>query len=198
MAFTRGLDLTGPLREVIDRGASFVPRALDERYLHNLRRELGAGAFQRFQEEFGLVRQRIDGYDIKAPFDGFPLVGELAVDLRDLVRGHGKGIRGVATWAPNEAGVARYPRDSFGITPHLDGKWYRRLVAVFTVFGTARFAICRDRGGEVIASWDAGPGSLSLLRGPGLGGHRDGRPFHTVGAPRRGQRCSLGLRMSVR
>ena len=115
-----------------------------------------------------------------------------------LVHTQGTGVRGLVTWVPNEAGVARYPRDSFGITPHLDGRWYRRLVVVVTVFGTARFTICRTRAGEVVDAWDAGPGSMSLMRGPGLGGRRDGRPFHTVGAPHGGERCSLGLRMSTR
>ena len=198
MALVAGLDLTGALREVLEGGAAFVPRAVDEGFLLRLRGELEAGPFRRFPEESGLVRQRIEGFDIPAPFEGFPLVRELAEELTELVRGQGAGIRGLATWAPNEAGVARYPLESFGITPHLDGKWYRRMVAVVTVFGIARFAVCRDRGGEVVASWDAGPGSLTLLRGPGLGGRRDGRRFHTVGSPRAGERCSLGLRMSAR
>jgi hypothetical protein len=197
MALVAGLDLTRPVEDVLDRGAAFVPRPLDQRFLRRLRRELESGPFRRFQENFGLVRQRIDGFDIPAPFEGFPLVAELVEELAALVHSQGREIRGLATWVPNEAGVARYPRDSFGITPHLDGKRYRRLGAVITVFGTARFAVCRDRAGEVVASWDAIPGSLTLLRGPGLGGRRDGRPFHTVGRPRRGERCSLGLRMSA-
>src|SRR5919201_1067611 len=102
-----------------------------------------------------------------------------------------------ATWIPNEIGVARYRPGSIGITPHLDGKWYRRLVAVITVYGRSRFAICRSRAGDVTADWRPGPGDLVLLRAPGLGGIRDGRPFHFVEGPARGVRCSLGVRMAV-
>jgi hypothetical protein len=35
------------------------------------------------------------------------------------------------------------------------------------------------------------------MRGPGLAGRRDGRPFHLVEGPRLGERLSLGFRMSV-
>ena len=117
MALAPGLDLTDALREVLGGGAAFVPRGVDESFLPRLSAELEAGPFQRFREESGLVRQRIDGFDIPAPFEGYPLVAELAGDLTSLVRAHGAGIRGLATWIPNEAGVARYPPDSFGITP---------------------------------------------------------------------------------
>jgi hypothetical protein len=113
------------------------------------------------------------------------------------VRSDGAGIRGLATWMPNEIGVARYGPGSLGITPHLDGKWYRRLVAVLTLYGRSRFAISRSREGEITADWRPGPGDLVLLRAPGLGGVRDGRPFHLVEGPSRGVRCSLGIRMSV-
>lgn len=198
MALVSGLDLRSALREVVDRGAAFLPRSLDESFRRRLRRELEAGPFEHFAEEFGQVRQQIDGFDIREAFDGFPAVAVLHDELTALVRAHGRAIRGLVTWMPNEAGVARYRPGSIGITPHLDGKWYRRLVAIVTVYGNARFAVCRDRAGAVVVAWEAGPGSLTLMRGPGLGALRDGRPFHTVGAPRRGERCSIALRMSTR
>ena len=42
------------------------------------------------------------------------------------------------------------------------------LVAIFTIEGSARFALCQTRAGEILQEWEAGPGSVTLLRGPGL------------------------------
>ncbi len=66
-----------------------------------------------------------------------------------------------------------------------------------TLYGRARFAICRTRAGEIVSAWRPRPGDMVLMRGPGLGGYRDGRPFHLAEGPPRGLRCSLGIRMSV-
>ena len=136
-------------------------------------------------------------YDVDASTDGFPLLAALRDDLARTVHDHGAGIRGLTTWVPNEAGIARYRPGSLGITPHLDGRRYRRLVVVVTLYGRARFAICRDRRGSIVSEWVSGPGDVSFLRGPGLGGYRDGRPFHLVDGPRRGSRLSIGFRMNV-
>ena len=198
MGLVTELDLRRPLKATAAQGYAHVTNAFEGSFLRSLRRELERGAFRRFEGSFGLVRQEIEGFDIADPMDTFPLVAELRDELAGLVRRSGRGIAGLATWWPNEAGVARYRPGSIGITPHLDGKWYRRLVAVITVYGTARFTVCRDRAGEAIERWDAGPGSLVLMRAPGLGGSKDGRPFHTVDGPRRGTRCSVGFRMNTR
>ena len=132
MAFAPTLDLRTPIQDVATRGATHVPRALDEGFRRRLRGELLDGPYEHFQESFGQVRQQMDGFDIAHPFEAFPLVAELSRELSGLVREHGRGTRGLATWDVNEAGVARYRPGSIGITPHLDGKWYRRLVAVVT------------------------------------------------------------------
>jgi hypothetical protein len=84
-----------------------------------------------------------------------------------------------------------------GVTSHLDGRWYRRLVAVFTVGGSARFEVRSSREGELLERWEARAGSVTLMRAPGLAGVRDGRPYHAVHGPSRGTRCSLALRMRV-
>lgn len=198
MALVSGLDLRRALRMTAERGHAHVPEALDDAFRRKLWREIRGGEFQRFEDSFGQVRQEIEGYDVPDPMDGFPVLAELRDELSAVVRSHGRGIRGLATWRPNEAGVGLYRPGSIGITPHLDGKWYRRLVTVVTVHGAAPFTVCRDRSGDVIERWLAAPGGLTLLRGPGLAGRGDGRPFHMVEGPRRGERCSIGIRMNTR
>ena len=194
-----GRVLAEALRACADDGFARLERAVEGDVLLRLRTELDAGPFRPFGESFGPVRQQIDGYDVPIPTASFPLLTSLCRELRDAVRVAGRGVRGLATWSPNEVGIAHYVPGSIGITPHMDGKWYRRLVAVLTVSGRAPFAICGSRDpADVVARWSAGPGDLVLMRGPGLAGHRDGRPFHLVEGPRRGERLSLGIRMSRR
>ena len=194
-----GLRLGDALRACAERGHVRIEDAITGAFLRALRDEIDAGPFRPFGESFGAVRQQIDGFDVAVPSPSFPLITELSLTLRDAVRDRGHGVRGLATWRPNEAGVAHYVPGSIGITPHMDGKWYRRIVAVITVYGRAPFAICGSRDpDDVVDRWIASPGDLVFLRGPGLGGGRDGRPFHLVDGPRRGERLSLGIRMSTR
>jgi hypothetical protein len=190
--------LGAPLRRCAATGHARVESAVDPTFLRVLRAEVDAGPYRRFRESFGAVRQQIDGYDVELPSEAFPLLSVLGEELGAAVRSRGRGIRGLITWAPNEVGIARYVAGSIGITPHLDGRWYRRLVAVVTVHGRARFAICGSRDpDDVVEAWTSAPGDLVLMRGPGLAGRRDGRPFHLVEGPRLGERLSLGFRMSV-
>jgi hypothetical protein len=197
--FASDAALAAGLRDCAKRGFARLAKAVEPSDLLDLRSELDAGPFRSFRESFGPVRQQIDGYDVPIPSRSFPLLTTLCRDLRDAVRAAGRDVRGLATWAPNEVGIAHYVPGSIGITPHMDGKWYRRLVVVLTVSGRAPFAICGSRdAADVLERWSAGPGDLVLMRGPGLAGHRDGRPFHLVEGPRRGERLSLGIRMSTR
>jgi hypothetical protein len=86
-----------------------------------------------------------------------------------------------------------------GVFPHLDSRRFAVLVAIFTIFtiqGSARFALCKDRAGAIIQAWEADPGSLTLLRGPGLLDAEDHRPFHTVQGPTAGRRCSITRRVN--
>lgn len=194
-----GLDLRDALGACARIGHSRVRSALSTDLLQPLRAEIDGGPFRPFGESFGPVRQQIDGYDVRIPASGFPLLTALCREFRNVVRSQGRGVRGLTTWAPNEVGVAHYVPGSIGITPHMDGKWYRRIVIVATVYGRAPFAICGSRDPEdILDRWITGPGDLVLMRGPGLAGARDGRPFHLVEGPRRGERLSLGIRMSRR
>jgi len=185
------------LRRCAGDGFARIEGAIPSAALSELRDEIAAGPFRSFGTSFGSVRQEIDGYDVELPSRDFPLLSRLGGDLGRLVRRDGRGIRGLATWRPNEVGITHYVEGSIGITPHLDGKWYRRLVLVATIHGRAPFAVCGSRDpDDVIERWIAGPGDLVLMRGPGLGGMADGRPFHLVGTPEGGERLSLGIRMA--
>lgn len=193
------LDLSEAVRRTAADGFAHVERALDDRFSSALWREVRRGPLRRMAGTFGKagVRMEIDGFDVEAPFEGFPLIARLGAELTERVRTDGRGIRGLATWRPNEAGVGVYRPGSVGVTAHMDGRWYRRLVVVFTLVGTARFEIRASREGEILDAWEARAGGVALMRGPGLAGARDGRPFHAVHGPRRGVRCSLALRMAV-
>ncbi|MGH2640342.1 MAG: hypothetical protein ACRDGO_01440 [Actinomycetota bacterium] len=198
-ALAPGLDLRSALRACAHVGHARVPSAVSAGFLEALRGEIAAGPFRPFGESFGPVRQQIDGYDVDIPAPSFPLLSSLCRRIRDRVRADGGGLRGTVTWTPNEVGIAHYVPGSIGITPHMDGKWYRRLVVVVTVYGRAPFAICGSRDpDDIVERWIAGPGDLVLMRGPGLAGHRDGRPFHLVHGPKEGERLSLGIRMGRR
>jgi hypothetical protein len=194
-----GLDLRDALCACAKVGHARVISAVAPDVLRRLGVEIESNPFHPFGESFGEVRQQIDGYDIRVPASGFPVLTALCRGLRDAVRSQGRGVRGLASWAPNEVGVTHYVPGSIGITPHKDGKWYRRMVVVATVYGRAPFAICGSRDPkDIVERWISEPGDLVLMRGPGLAGARDGRPFHLVEGPRRGERLSLGIRMSDR
>lgn len=194
-----GLDLASALRRTASEGFAHVDAVLDDRFRRSLWREIERGPLRAMEGTFGKagVRMQIEGFDVREPFEGFPFLSELRDALAEHVRARGRRIRGLATWRPNEAGIGVYRPGSVGITAHLDGRWYRRLVAVFTLVGGARFEVRASREGEVVEAWDARAGGVALMRGPGLAGVRDGRPFHAVQGPPRGVRCSVALRMRV-
>lgn len=195
-----GVDLAGALHRTATDGYAHVDDVLDPRFGRALWREIRGGPLRTMAGTFGAagVRMEIDGFDVEAPFDGFPLLAELGDALTDRVRAGGRSLRGLATWRPNEAGVGVYRPGSVGITAHLDGRWYRRLVAVVTVVGSARFEVRGSREGAVLDAWSARARSVTFMRGPGLAGRRDGRPYHAVHGPTRGVRCSVALRMARR
>lgn len=191
--------LAAALRTTAVRGFAHVDGLIDVVFLRELRREVERGPLRRMAGTFGAagVRMEIDGYDVGSPFDDFPLLAQLASAFTERVRSDGAQVRGLPTWRPNEAGIAVYRSGSVGVTSHLDGRWYRRLVAVITVAGSARFEVRASREGDVLERWDARAGAVTLMRAPGLAGVRDGRPYHAVHGPPRGSRCSLALRMRV-
>jgi hypothetical protein len=190
------LDLGGPLQALTEAGAAFIPHALSERFREWLQREIEAGPFQRLPDQIGPVRQEADLFIITGDMADHLAVARLRAQLVARVRRDGSQLPGLARWWPNEAYVQRYGPGALGVSPHLDSKRFTVLVAIFTTQGSARFALCQTRAGEIIQEWEAGPGSLTLLRGPGLLDAEDRRPFHTVHGPTAGQRFSITFRMN--
>ena len=196
--FVPGLDLGQALQTVAREGFAFVPRALAEDFRRALHQEVRACPFQPVPGEIGPVRQETEECVIPSPMDGYPLVARLSGELVALVRDHGRAVAGLEAWVPTAAFVQRYRPGALGITPHLDGRRFGLLVAVFTSKGSARFSIHETRSGPVVARLEAAPGSLVLLRAPGLAGVDDGRPFHSVGGPPDQGRYSVSFRMDTR
>jgi hypothetical protein len=198
VTFANDIDLSNVLRRTASDGFSHLDDVLDERFADELWAEIRGGPLRTMSGTFGAakVRMEIDGFDVESPFDGFPCVQTLVDELAERVRTDGEGVRGLATWKPNEAGVGVYRPGSVGVTAHMDGRWYRRLVAVFTVVGSARFEVRASREGDAVETWIADARGVTLMRGPGLAGVRDGRPYHAVYGPERDVRCSIALRMA--
>lgn len=195
--FVPGLGLDQALQTVAGEGFAFVPRALAEDFRRSLQQEVQACPFQPVPGEIGPVRQETEECVIPTPMDRYPLMARLSGEMVALVRDHGRAVAGLEAWVPTAAFVQRYRPGALGITPHLDGKRFGLLVAVFTTKGSAQFSIHETRSGPVVARWEAAPGSLVLLRGPGLAGVDDGRPFHAVGPCDQG-RYSVSFRTDTR
>jgi hypothetical protein len=192
------LELGRSVQALGEAGAAFVPHALSEPFRRQLQREIQDGPFQRLPDQVGPVRQEADLFVVTDAMTAHPALARLRAAFVARLRQDGPRLAGLARWWPNEAYVQRYEPGALGVSPHLDSKRFAVLVAVFTIQGSARFTLCRDRAGAVVQEWDAGPGSLVLLRGPGLLDAEDQRPFHAVHGPTGGRRFSVSFRMNQR
>jgi hypothetical protein len=187
-----GPNLRDALLTVADTGAAFVPHAIPDAFLADVAGEAARITMEPLAPEYGVARQEGSIAVLRGDFDAFPAIAQLRGWLVDAVR-----AAGLDEWCPDEASVQRYEAEALGITPHRDSLRYRYLVAVATIEGTAEFTLCENRDGDPLAVWETHPGSLVLLRGPGLAGVRDGRPIHMVRGPAQGVRTSVGFRQPV-
>ena len=190
------LDFGRPLEALRNAGAAFIPHALSDQFRQQLQRDIEDGPFEPLPDRIGPVRQEVDLFVVTDAMTAHPALARLRAQFVTRLRQDGPHIAGLARWWPNEAYVQRYEPGALGVSPHLDSKRFAVLVAIFTTQGSARFALCQDRAGTIIQAWDAGPGSLALLRGPGLLDAEDQRPFHTVHGPTAGRRFSITFRMN--
>jgi hypothetical protein len=189
------LGLRPALEEVAAVGYCLVRGALAPARSEALLDELASGRFTPLEPVIGRVHQRGEGLTLDIDDDDFPLAAKLVHELSGEVRA--SGIPGTADYAPNEITVQRYLDNSSGIGPHMDQRRYRLFVAAFTLVGEASFTVFEDRSARrVVRSWTTRAGDLCLLQAPGLAGHPDGRPTHSVRGPADGVRVSLTARMS--
>jgi hypothetical protein len=182
------------VQEVAAVGHCLVRGVLSPERAGDLLDELALGSFTPLEPRVGTVDQRGEAFTIEDDHE-FPLVAELVSELTAEVRG--SGIPGTAEYSANEVTCQRYLDARSGISPHMDQRRYRLLVAVFTLVGEARFSVFADRSAAtVVRAWTTQRGDLCLLRAPGLADHVDGRPTHSVGGPTTGARVSVSARMN--
>jgi hypothetical protein len=182
------------LEEVAAVGHCLVRGALAPGWTEALLDELAPRRFIPLEPVIGTVHQRGEGLTFDAD-DDFPLVAKLVGGLTGEVRT--SGVPGTEDYAPNEITAQRYLDHSSGIGPHMDQSRYGLLVAAFTLVGEASFTVFEDRSAtNVVHAWTTQAGDLCLLRAPGLAGHPDGRPTHSVCGPAGGARVSLTVRMN--
>jgi alkylated DNA repair dioxygenase AlkB len=160
-------------------------------------REVGERSFEKLPPTIGPVRQEAELLLLTGELDEVPSVARLREELVAAIRDQTPHGTELGDWWPTEAYVQRYEPGALGVTAHVDSKRFELLIAVFTLRGSAEFLLCEGRSGNVIETWETRPGTLVLLRGPGLGGLEDGRPFHAVRGPAAGQRYSLTFRMNA-
>jgi hypothetical protein len=192
------MTLTGlqpALEEVAAVGHCLVRDAVTPVQTEELLAELGSVRFAPLDPIIGTVHQRGEGLTVE-PKDAFPSVGRLVSELTWEVRA--SRLPGTADYAPNETTCQRYLDERSGIGPHMDQRRYRLLVAAFTVVGEATFTVFEDRSARaIVRAWTTRAGDLCLLRAPGLAGHPDGRPTHSVSGPSTGARVSLTVRTNA-
>ena len=195
-ALREDLDLDHALEAVDQAGAAYLHDAIDNGFLHQLRNEVARLPFEPMAAEEGRARQ---GGEVHPLHDlaSTATVHQLGDELADSIHTRGAAIPGCPEWQPNEVFIQRYQAGDLGITPHLDLKRYRYLVAIVTAEGAAPFTLCKDRSGAALTTWPADAGSLILLRGPGLGHVERARPLHAVSGPSAGQRISISYRMDT-
>jgi hypothetical protein len=171
-----------------------VPETVAPGACARLLREVEGAPFVAEPEATGPVQQRLDTLELGDELGAYPAIRELRDELAALVQQHAP----LRDWRPNDASVLRYrPGEAIGITPHLDGRRYGLVVAVVTIAGRARVSRHETREGPPVQTWTIEPGTLMLVRGPGLTGP-DERPFHSVSGPLGdGPRYSIGYRLDT-
>lgn len=191
--FQPGVRFEHLLKDVRDKGYAFDPQALTRGFLRELRAEILAQAFEPFRKNENGVRQE---FDVFTPDTWPPLCQELGTVAGQIVRHHRGGIAALANWEPNHLAIQRYNTATAGIGRHRDYASDILLVASFTVCGSGKILLYPDSSSRSIVL-ETGPGSLMLLRGPGIieGG---GRVAHEVCPPLSTPRISATFRLDTR
>jgi hypothetical protein len=179
-------------------GAAHLPNAVAPGALTALTAVGARVTFTRATERVGDVRQAADIAVVGAEEIGrSPPLRNAAASLARWVAEPAFDRARARGFEPNEATWMRYAGRDEGISPHLDPRRYRVLVAIFTIAGRGELAVTDDRVGRaVVQAWPCAAGDLVLLRAPGLFDLADGRVLHRVRGEA-GGRMSLTFRMDA-
>ncbi|MGH9151251.1 MAG: hypothetical protein ACRD03_02355, partial [Acidimicrobiales bacterium] len=123
------------------------------------------GRFLALPERVNGIDQCADQLTLRAGDAHHPWVNELCRAVVDGVAGW-PAASGAAAFRPTEARYMRYTGGRVGLGPHVDGKFYRMLVFVFSLAGSAEFRLAADGSGPA-ADLVVRPGDLLVMRAPG-------------------------------
>lgn len=189
------------VHDIRELGGAYIPEALSDRQLSYLLSDLDLARFTEIDEVYETgVREKSSICKVPLPSENYPAIDWLGRQLASLAQHQSSELN---TWVPNEATVMRYRGKDVGISPHRDMGYNYGLVAVYTLEGSATFSILRDESAikkdrntfGAIREFEAGPGSLIILRGDGFPGTNEPSALHSITAPLEGARTSVSYRM---
>lgn len=171
------------------RGWARAPEAVDASMAARLGED--DGRTWRIAGDEGVVRQHVIGS--YSPFsEALPVVRAVGDRLVTglCVAAEAQGIPPVPSF--NEVTWGRYPAGTGRITAHRDPRAFGGVVAVFTLYGHARFRAWNTAGD--VSEWETGPGQLVILRAAGWPAFDSQCPVHEVEPPEHAERMIMTVR----
>lgn len=199
--FLPELNFDSLLRAVASYGGVFVEQAFTDEYLAYLLEEvehLDYGEYNSSDNDSVYEKHRDFRARVYQTDASIPRLTELVEYIGWCMRI--PNIRGVNNhlFYPDDVNVWRYSDKSCAIGKHRDYSHDLYLIAGITLTGYCTLEYWgEDKDNTKPKLWQAGPGSLMLLRGPGLCTN-DTRPYHAVNAPLHGERISIVVRQDIR
>ncbi len=175
--FRSGLNLDYLLSDVVTFGGTFVPEAFTREYLSYLNEELDSLHYGQYQsgddakvyERHKDFRARV--YDTQAYI---PRLTELVEYIGWQIRAASVSKANNELFYPDDVNVWRYSDESSGIGRHRDYSHDLYLIVGITTKGCCTLEFYGDNPDNPSPKiWQAGPGSLMLLRGLGFCEHDD-------------------------
>lgn len=202
--FVSDIRLEDRLKDTAKHGFSFCLQALTRDFCKCLYTELKTGPFELFFDLSLGVYQKFSvfspDYFCKNTLQEYPLLRELGDNLGQLVRARAGSVKPLRHWQPNDVAVQCYSDKFEAIGKHRDFASDIHLVASFTVCGTGELHMFDSRDDMKPSNiLQTGPGSLLLMRAPGLVDSTDDiRPVHMVMPPISAPRISVTYRLATK
>lgn len=163
------------------QGWAFCPEALTREYRQELLGEVQTDIFKPYLPQRKVVSEEYDYLDNPTALDSVAELGEVIGHLIRLRRGRYEALD---SWVANDVSVQRYGTDTAGIGPHFDYSWNRLLIVSVTLQGCSKIGLYGNKEDiKPFKELETGPGSLVLLRAPGILPGGDGRIRHSVSPP---------------